>query len=86
MVHGVWGTKNRQPVLTTEIRKKLCAHIKENAKTKGIYIDTINGHIDHLHALMSMKTDISMSTQMQLIKGESAHWINQNQLLKNHFG
>jgi REP element-mobilizing transposase RayT len=86
MAHGVWGTKNRYPFLTNELRREVCAHITENAKTKGIHIDTINGHTDHLHALMSLKPDISISTQMQLIKGESTHWINLNKSLKIHFG
>ena len=86
MVHGVWGTKNRYPYLTKELKEKVCNHIRENAKTKGIYIDTINGHHDHLHSLMSLKPDLSISTQMQLIKGESSNWLNRNELLRSHFG
>ena len=86
MVHAVWGTKNRHAVLFPEVKKKVCDHIKENARSKGIFVDTINGHTDHLHSLMSLKRDLSLSTQMQLIKGESAHWINLNKLTKSHFG
>lgn len=51
MIHAVWGTKNRQPLLTKEIRLKVIEHIQENAKTKGIYIDRLNGYADHLHCL-----------------------------------
>jgi len=86
MVHGVWGTKNRASYLPTDLKKEVCNHIKQNAKAKGVYIDTINGHEDHLHSLMNLKPDLSISKQMQLIKGESSHWINQNQFLKSHFG
>ena len=86
MVHAVWGTKNRYPFLTGDIKQKVCNHIRENALTKGIFIDSINGDTDHLHSLMGLKRDLSIATQVQLIKGESAHWINSNKLIKNHFG
>jgi len=82
MVHAVWGTKNRQHILSPDLRSKVCSHIKENAKTKGIDIDSINGHTDHLHSLMSLSPELSISTQMQLIKGKTSHWINANQLLR----
>ena len=75
-VHLVWSTKKREPLLTKEVRQILFAHIRENAKTKNIYIDFINGHIDHVHCLISLKPDQSIAQVVQLIKGESAFWIN----------
>jgi REP element-mobilizing transposase RayT len=79
-IHAVWGTKNRHPFLTKEIKEKIISHIKENATSKGIYINRINGHTEHLHALISLKSDMSVSRAMQLIKGESAFWVNKNNL------
>jgi len=58
-------------------------HIKENAVSKSILIDRVNGHHDHIHVLMLLKYDYSISKQMQLLKGESAYWANQNGLVKN---
>jgi REP element-mobilizing transposase RayT len=72
MVHAVWGTKSRQPYLQKEIRSSLIEHIKANAKLKEIYIDRINGYTDHLHCLMALNADMSISKAMNLIKGESA--------------
>lgn len=37
-IHFVWSTKNRQPLLTDEIRSKVFRHIRENAKEKDILI------------------------------------------------
>ena len=54
LLHCVWGTKRREPVLTKEIRSLLIDHIKENASIKNIFIDTINGHTEHLHAILSL--------------------------------
>ena len=84
-IHSVWGTKNRYPHLTKEVKGKVIAHIRENAKTKGIYIDTINGYTEHLHALISLSPDMSISKTLQLIKGESAFWINREEISKEHF-
>ncbi len=84
-LHAVWGTKNREPVLQKEIRDRVVNHIVDNSKAKGFYIDCINGYTDHLHSLMTLNADLSLSKQMQLIKGESSFWINKNKLVRGHF-
>jgi putative transposase len=85
-IHFVWSTKNREPLLQTpELRKQVWNHIKENAKDKDIFIDTINGYYDHCHCLISLRADQSMSKIMHLIKGESSYWINKNKLCKVKF-
>ena len=84
-IHAVWGTKNREPVLVKGIFEAVCDHIKENGKLKGIFIECVNGHSDHLHCLMLLNADTSISKQMQLIKGESSFWINKNKIIKRQF-
>jgi len=79
-IHAVWGTKNREPILEKDPRKKLFTHIRENAKQKEIYIDFINGVEDHVHCLLTLNADLSIAKTMQLIKGEAAHWANQQEL------
>lgn len=80
-IHFVWSTKRRIPFMkTSEMRQTIFNHIRENAKEKGIYIDFINGYTDHVHCLVSLGIDQSMSKIMQLIKGESAFWINKNKI------
>jgi REP element-mobilizing transposase RayT len=84
-LHCVWGTKNRIPFLIPEIRKKVIIHIKENAREKGIYIDSINGHREHLHCILSLNPDQSLLKVIQQIKGESSFWINKNKLTGYRF-
>lgn len=86
MVHAVWGTKNRTPFLSKEVRPLVIEHIKQNAKIKDIYIDSLNGYSDHLHCLIGLNANMSISQTMQLIKGESAFWINKQKLTKSKFG
>jgi putative transposase len=84
-VHLVWATKNRKPLLTSDIRQKVFAHIRENAKTKNIHIDVVNGHADHVHCLVNLNQEQTIAKVMQLIKGESSFWINKNSVCKEKF-
>jgi REP element-mobilizing transposase RayT len=56
--------------------------LKANARDKGIYLDFINGYSDHVHILFTLNADLSLSKTMQLIKGESSYWANNNRTLK----
>lgn len=79
-IHFVWSTKNRNPLLKKEVRHKLITHIKQNAKEKNIYLDCINGYTEHLHCLVSLGSDQTLSKVMQLIKGEASNWFNKNEM------
>lgn len=85
MIHAVWGTKSRESFLIDEIRSKVNGHIRKNCRSKDIYLDSINGHVDHLHCLFGLNATMSLSKAMQLIKGESAFWINKNELIRHKF-
>lgn len=71
-IHLVWSTKNREPLLTSEIRFKVLEHILQNGRSKGIFIDFVNGYTDHVHCLVSLGAEQSLSKIMHLIKGESS--------------
>ena len=84
-VHYVWSTKNRESLLSGDIKFDVFNHIRENARNKNIFIDFINGYSDHVHCLISLNDDLSIGKIAQLIKGESSHWTNQNKLIKPKF-
>lgn len=85
-VHLVFSSKNREPYFKSkELREKVFQHIKDNAKSKDIWLDSVNGYTDHIHCLVSLNKDQSISKIAQLIKGESSFWINKNHLTKTKF-
>lgn len=84
-IHFVWSTAEYFPYLNDGIRKDVFTHIRENARSKGIFIDMINGFVDHVHCLVSLGSNQTIEEVMRLIKGESSHWINQQMLTKAHF-
>lgn len=85
-VHLVFSTKEREPFLDhSELREKVFRHIKTNAAEKEIWLDCVNGYQDHVHCLISLTKDQSISKIAQLIKGESSFWINKNNLTEAKF-
>ena len=85
MVHAVWGTKNRYPFLKKGIRQTVYEHIKQNARSKQIFINSINGIDDHIHVLFGLNADLSIAKTIQLIKGEASFWINKQKLTTQSF-
>ncbi|MGK0414616.1 MAG: putative transposase [Polaribacter sp.] len=85
-IHLVWSTKNRFAFLETkEVRQKVWNHMKQNAIKKGIFMDYVNGYSDHCHCLVSLGSNQTIEKVVQLIKGESSFWINQQKLTKVKF-
>ncbi|MGQ1787593.1 MULTISPECIES: IS200/IS605 family transposase [unclassified Saccharicrinis] len=84
-LHCVWGTKRREAFLTSQNKRQIFEHIRENAKDKKICVDFINGHKDHVHCLLMLNADIALSKTMQLIKGESSYWINKEKVFSGKF-
>jgi putative transposase len=84
-IHCVWNTKSKQPLLQKKIRQGIFEHIKEYSKTKKIFIDCINGSVEHVHCLISLGGEQNISKIMNLLKGESSHWINNRKLTRGKF-
>jgi putative transposase len=85
-MHMVFSTKNREPFLnSSELRRNVFEHIKNNAEEKGIWLDCINGYQEHAHCLISLGKEQTISKVAQLIKGESSYWINQHNLTSEKF-
>ena len=84
-VHLVWTTKNRAPLLTSEIRKQIFEHIRKNAAEKSIHIDFINGYLEHVHCLISLGSGQNIDKILMLLKGESSWWINKNRICSGKF-
>ena len=84
-IHLVFFTKNREPYLTKEIRYSLIEHIKSNAKKKDVFLRTVNGWAEHIHCLISLGKNQEIAKVAMLLKGESAHWLNQQLYFKGKF-
>jgi len=84
-LHCVWSTKNRDNIISNSFRPALLSHIREQAMEKGIFLDYINAHKDHVHALINLGKTQTIADVMQQIKGESSHWINKQKVMPFKF-
>jgi putative transposase len=84
-VHLVFTTRDREPYFTSEIRRQLIAHIIANGKSKDIFLEAIGGWSEHLHLLISLGREQAIAKVAMLIKGESSHWLNQQNLFHGKF-
>ncbi|MDP2364945.1 MAG: IS200/IS605 family transposase [Ignavibacteria bacterium] len=84
-IHLIWTTKNREKIITKELKHLLLDHIIENSKKKGIFIKIVNCVSNHVHLLISLGREQSISKVVMLIKGESSNWVNKNKLVIGKF-
>ncbi len=84
-IHYVWSTKDQKPPLTKKVRKVLFPHILENAREKDIWVDTVNGYKEHVHCLVSLGKEQTIAKVAQMIKGESAFWLNKQNFCTSKF-
>ncbi len=85
LIHFIWATKNREHLISNELKPLLLNHIKENSIKKEIFIDAINCVSNHIHLLVSLGTEQTIAKTAMLIKGESSFWANKQDLLKSKF-
>ena len=84
-LHFVWSTKNRERIITRELKQKLIYHFKEYGDDNNIYVDTANGDMEHIHLIAGLKPTQTASDIANLIKGESSNWINSNNFIRGKF-
>ena len=54
-VHFIWTTKNREKIITKDLKHKLLNHIKENSIKKMLFIDTMECVGNHIHNIVNCK-------------------------------
>ena len=84
-VHLIWGTKNRFNYFNKDIRDLVKDHILKYAKENNIEVLSINIQSDHLHLLISLRSDQKVDDIVKRLKGESSHWINSENIIKPKF-
>lgn len=60
-------------------------NLTEYSREKGVYMKINYFNTDHTHALIDLPTNLTIEQVIQLLKGSSSHWINQNRLIKGRF-
>jgi putative transposase len=76
LMHCVFSTKERFPLIKPELESRLWPYIGGIARENRMKAIAIGGTIDHVHALLSLPAMMSFAKAVQLIKGGSSKWIH----------
>lgn len=84
-IHAIWATKERIPIIHSNIEYKIHQFISEQLRAQGCLVRIINGMPDHIHCLFLLSPQKSIAEVIKQIKGSSSHYVNQNDLTSKKF-
>jgi len=76
LMHCVFSTKERRPMITPELQTRLFPYIGGITRENKMKLVAAGGVEDHVHLLISMPKTLDIAKAMQLIKGGSSKWIH----------
>ena len=76
-VHLIFSTKMRQPFITPELEADLYPFLGGIVRDLKCSVIEVNGVADHIHLLIRMRPDVSVSDVVRHIKGRSSKWFNE---------
>ncbi len=78
LIHVVFSTKYRKPVLAGDWRDDLFAYIGGTIKDHKAVLLKSGGIEDHVHLLIKFHPQFTISSTIQLLKSNSSKWINES--------
>ncbi|MCL2709895.1 MAG: IS200/IS605 family transposase [Planctomycetaceae bacterium] len=85
IVHAIFSTKNREPMLSPEIRPELYVYMGGILKSLGCVPLAINGTNDHVHLLFILSKNIALAKVFEEVKGTSSQWIKTKSAIMKTF-
>lgn len=84
-IHLIWATKSRERMLTKDVRPMLRRQLADYARDNNIHCEALNAQMEHVQGLISLQSTQKIDDVVKLLKGESSHWINEQNLLRGKF-
>lgn len=84
-VHVVFAVKFRNGLIQKNWKDDLYKYITGIVQLNNHKMIIINGVSDHVHALVGVRPDQSLSELVQRVKAGSGKWINDNKLTGSRF-
>jgi REP element-mobilizing transposase RayT len=84
-VHGIWSTKERNPIISSSKEALLHIEMYNQFKESGCPVKIINGMPDHVHSLFLLNPQKSVSDVIKQVKGASSHWANDTNFIPGKF-
>jgi len=78
LVHIVFSTKNRSPLLREELRKKLFVYLATVARDNRCECYRVGGVADHVHLALRISRTTHVSELVKQLKVNSSVWVKDN--------
>jgi len=75
LIHLVFSTKNREPILTEPVRVPLCAYASAVLRELDSHVVAINAWHDHVHILFALSKNHSLAQVVMEVKRATSKWI-----------
>jgi len=85
LIHLVFGTRLRAPVLTLQVRGRLEPYLTGMMQRQGVAVLAIGGIEDHLHLLIRLPSSKELAAVVRHVKGTTSAWLNRTGLLGSTF-
>jgi len=76
-VHVVFSTKDRIPLMTRRVRKRIFPYIGGVIKGLGGTVIAIGGMPDHAHLVAGLPTNMCVADFVRKVKANSSKWMNE---------
>ncbi len=86
MLHVVCSTKERHPMINTEVEPELYRYMAGTLRTLNSPCLTIGGTENHVHLLVSQSKNVALSHLMEELKKSSSKWIKTKGAALRSFG
>lgn len=84
-IHFVFCVRNRQCLILPSWKEDLYKYITGIVQNRRHKLIAINGMPDHLHLLVGLHPEESISNLMRCVKGDSLEWINKKRFIAGKF-
>ena len=84
-IQTIFAVKGRESLIGKDWDERLYKYITGIVKNHKHKMIAVNGMPDHTHLFVGLHPTQSISSLMQVVKGESSEWINSKRFVKGKF-
>ncbi|HEU5335419.1 MAG TPA: IS200/IS605 family transposase [Terriglobales bacterium] len=78
LVHYVFSTRERRPIIPENLQSKLWRYLGGIATNHRMSLLECGGTANHLHILLVLPSDMSLSKAVQVLKANSSRWLGEH--------
>ena len=78
ILHIIFSTKDRQPLITATIKNGLFKFLATTCQDHGCFLFAVGGYVDHIHIVVFLAKTKAPADLIQHMKTDTSRWI------KNH--